>query len=60
MSYIQNIVSPFVLSGYRVGVIHARGVSNTPLMNTTCHYERLYPDLVFGLEHVFAKYGKQS
>lgn len=42
MPYIKNIVGPFVDSGYRVCVIHSRGLNKTPLLTPQCHYEKLF------------------
>lgn len=60
MPYIKNIISPAVNAGYRVGVIHARGVSKTPLITPVCHYEKLYEDLEFGIAHVLTKFKKEN
>ncbi len=58
MPYIKNIVGPFVEAGYRVGVIHARGLNKTPLLTPVCHYQVLFSDFEHGMEHIFSKFSE--
>ena len=38
MAYIQNTIEPFIKDGYRVGVIHNRGINKTKVITPRTHH----------------------
>ena len=56
MGYIRDTVTPFLAAGYRICVVHVRGINKSPLTSPACHYQHLYSDLSAGIEHILSKF----
>ena len=56
MPYIKNIVAPFVEAGYKVGVLHSRGINKTPLLTERLHYHGIMEDFREGVETITARH----
>jgi predicted alpha/beta-fold hydrolase len=56
--YVCNAVYKLGNAGYRVGVLHNRGIESTPLTTNTVFHTAPVEDLDFALHHIRAKFPK--
>mmetsp|Transcript_22213 Transcript_22213/g.21911 ORF Transcript_22213/g.21911 Transcript_22213/m.21911 type:complete len:259 (+) Transcript_22213:320-1096(+) len=54
--YIRNAVEVAVEKGYRVAVVHGRGIHDNPLTSPKTNHCGLSSDLAFGIAHIHSKY----
>jgi predicted alpha/beta-fold hydrolase len=58
--YVRHCVERLGLKGYRVGVLHNRGIEKTPLTTPLCYHLSPVEDLDFALKHVRAQFPKSK